>query len=70
LSACNAGGDSIVRMKDATYCFKDNLKLIDQEQDPVMFNLNKGLLVMAEELDFALSDLVRKLDELLKSRRG
>jgi hypothetical protein len=46
--------------------FEDNYSYLDSKNDPVMFNINAGLLDLVKTLDADLTHIRRQNDELMK----
>jgi hypothetical protein len=53
-----------VKFEDAIKCFMDNEDRIDHETDPVMYNINHGLLALAGALRNFSIQVKRELDSL------
>lgn len=53
-----------VKFEDAIKCFTDNEGRIDPETDPVMHNLNEGLLALAGALRNFSIQVKRELDSI------
>jgi len=53
-----------VKFEDAIRCFMNNEGRIDHETDPVMYNLNEGLLALAGALRNFSIQVKRELDSI------
>lgn len=53
-----------VKFDDAIKCFMDNESRIDRETDPVMYNINEGLLALAGALRNFSIQVKRELDSI------
>ncbi len=57
-----------VKFEDAIRCFMDNEGRVDHETDPVMYNINHGLLALAEALRNFSVQVKRDLDGIEAER--
>ena len=53
-----------VKFEDAIKCFMDNGSRLDRETDPVMYNINEGLLALAGALRNFSIQVKRELDTI------
>jgi hypothetical protein len=53
-----------VKFDDAIKCFTDNAGRIDRETDPVMYNINHGLLALTGALRNLSVQVKRDLDSI------
>ena len=53
-----------VKFEDAIRCFMNNEGRIDHEADPVTYNINEGLLALAEALRNFSIQVKRELDSI------
>lgn len=53
-----------VKFEDAIKCFMDNEGRVDPETDPVMYNINAGLLALAGALRNFSIQVKRELDSI------
>ena len=53
-----------VKFEDAIRCFMDNEGRVDHETDPVMYNINEGLLALAGALRNFSIQVKRELNSI------
>jgi len=49
--------------------FEENTKIVSPQKDPLMWNLNNGLMHLCQSLQSELSDMERKLQSLEQTLR-
>ncbi len=53
--------------QDAKQCFQENRRLIDPRSDPEMWNLNTGLLSLAESIEADFRNIEYLLQRILQA---